>query len=191
MRSIGLGSGMASDRTRCYRDAKFGMFIHGGPYSLASVEASWPIMTLTLAGISEAEYRELPRRFNPSQFGDWLAVNGESIYGTTHGPVQNKTRETLPAHLRLAVVAIGDIWAGHEGDVGALACRGAIIEKSTDRTPAPDRPATATARSERDRHCCQNSLSGRSRSCANARRSKGPPPYANRIMANIQTGSSS
>ncbi len=25
-------------------------------------------MTLTLAGISEAEYRELPRRFNPSQF---------------------------------------------------------------------------------------------------------------------------
>jgi alpha-L-fucosidase len=44
------------------------MFIHWGPYSLASVEASWPIMTPTPASISEAEYRELPRRFNPSKF---------------------------------------------------------------------------------------------------------------------------
>src|SRR4249919_2105225 len=32
------------ERTAWYRDAKFGMFIHWGPYSLASVEASWPIM---------------------------------------------------------------------------------------------------------------------------------------------------
>src|SRR6266581_811223 len=68
MRSQGLGSSLANDRTRWYRDAKFGMFIHWGPYSLASVEASWPIMTPTPAGISEAEYRELPRRFNPSKF---------------------------------------------------------------------------------------------------------------------------
>src|SRR6202158_4527420 len=67
MRSLGLGSSLAHDRTRWYRDAKFGMFIHWGPYSLASVEASWPIMTPTPAGISEAEYRELPRRFNPSK----------------------------------------------------------------------------------------------------------------------------
>src|ERR1700693_4245638 len=68
MRSPGLRSSLAKDRTRWYRDAKFGMFIHWGPYSLASVEASWPIMTPTPAGISEAEYRELPRRFNPSKF---------------------------------------------------------------------------------------------------------------------------
>ena len=27
-----------------FREAKFGMFIHWGPYSVASVEASWPIM---------------------------------------------------------------------------------------------------------------------------------------------------
>ena len=59
---------MADERTRWYRDAKFGMFIHWGPYSLASVEASWPIMTPSPAGISEAEYRELPKRFNPSKF---------------------------------------------------------------------------------------------------------------------------
>ena len=66
MSDLGLGSGLANDRTRWYRDAKFGMFIHWGPYSLASLEASWPIMTPTPGGISEAEYRELPRRFNPS-----------------------------------------------------------------------------------------------------------------------------
>src|SRR5882762_7277500 len=67
MRSLGLGSSLANDRARWYRD-KFGMFIHWGPYSLARVEASWPIMTPTPGGISEAEYRELPRRFNPSKF---------------------------------------------------------------------------------------------------------------------------
>lgn len=68
MRDLALGFSLANDRTRWYRDAKFGMFIHWGPYSLASVEASWPIMTPTPGGISEAEYRELPKRFNPSKF---------------------------------------------------------------------------------------------------------------------------
>ena len=38
------GSRSQADRTKWYREAKFGMFIHWGPYSLASVEASWPIM---------------------------------------------------------------------------------------------------------------------------------------------------
>lgn len=44
------------------------MFIHWGPYSLASVEASWPIMRPTPGGISEADYRALPQRFNPTKF---------------------------------------------------------------------------------------------------------------------------
>ncbi|HMD19989.1 MAG TPA: alpha-L-fucosidase [Alloacidobacterium sp.] len=57
-----------SDRTAWYRDSKFGMFIHWGPYSLASVEASWPIMRPTPGGITEAEYRALPQRFNPAKF---------------------------------------------------------------------------------------------------------------------------
>jgi alpha-L-fucosidase len=59
------------DRVAWYREAKFGMFIHWGPYSLASVEASWPIMVPAKEGpgvISEAEYRALPQRFNPVQF---------------------------------------------------------------------------------------------------------------------------
>lgn len=56
------------DRTAWYRNAKFGMFIHWGPYSLASVEASWPIMRPQPGGITEAEYRALPQRFNPTKF---------------------------------------------------------------------------------------------------------------------------
>jgi alpha-L-fucosidase len=58
----------AAERLRRFNDAKFGMFIHWGPYSLASVEASWPIMTPGNWGISEADYRALPERFNPVKF---------------------------------------------------------------------------------------------------------------------------
>src|SRR6266550_471678 len=65
---LGLAFGAEEDRTSWYRNAKFGMFIHWGPYSLASVEASWPIMKPTAGGITEAEYRELPKRFNPVMF---------------------------------------------------------------------------------------------------------------------------
>lgn len=58
----------SDSRTAWYRNAKFGMFIHWGPYSLASVEASWPIMTPKPGGISEPDYRELYKRFNPVRF---------------------------------------------------------------------------------------------------------------------------
>ncbi|MCP5114823.1 MAG: alpha-L-fucosidase, partial [bacterium] len=54
-----------------FREHKFGMFIHWGPYSLAGVEASWPIMrpgNKRYPPISEADYRALPERFNPAQF---------------------------------------------------------------------------------------------------------------------------
>ena len=54
--------------TTWYRNAKFGMFIHWGPYSQASVEASWPIMVPKPGGITEAEYRALPETFNPANF---------------------------------------------------------------------------------------------------------------------------
>jgi alpha-L-fucosidase len=58
----------ACDRTTWYRNAKFGMFIHWGPYSQASVEASWPIMRPEPGGITEADYRALPKTFNPVKF---------------------------------------------------------------------------------------------------------------------------
>ena len=57
-----------ADRTAWYRKAKFGMFIHWGPYSQASVEASWPIMRPKAGGISEADYRALAKTFNPTGF---------------------------------------------------------------------------------------------------------------------------
>ena len=59
-------------RTAWYREAKFGMFIHWGPYSLASVEASWPIMRpsaefkiteQTIAHIPSAHLALLPGGF--------------------------------------------------------------------------------------------------------------------------------
>ena len=59
---------LPDERVRRYMDYKFGMFIHWGPYSLASVEASWPIMRperKERGTISEAEYRLLPTRVNP------------------------------------------------------------------------------------------------------------------------------
>lgn len=58
-----------TDYTAWYREAKFGMFIHWGPYSVASVEASWPIMRPSKEfPITEAQYRALPQQFNPSKF---------------------------------------------------------------------------------------------------------------------------
>ena len=41
---------MLNDRKAWYQDAKFGMFIHWGVYSVAEVEASWPIMAPDLFG---------------------------------------------------------------------------------------------------------------------------------------------
>src|ERR1700756_5540287 len=72
---LSFAFGIVDDRTAWYREAKFGMFIHWGPYSLASVEASWPIMTPKPGGISEAEYRELPKRFNPTTFAPYAFVD--------------------------------------------------------------------------------------------------------------------
>ena len=75
IRPLSFAVGMVDDRTAWYRDAKFGMFIHWGPYSLASVEASWPILTPKAGGILEAEYRELSKRFNPTKFDPYAFVD--------------------------------------------------------------------------------------------------------------------
>ena len=63
-----IGADDAGERLKRFNDAKFGMFIHWGPYSLASVEASWPIMRRRNWGITEEDYRALPERFNPVKF---------------------------------------------------------------------------------------------------------------------------
>jgi len=77
----GWAETLAYDRTAWYRNAKFGMFIHWGPYSLASVEASWPIMVPKPGGITEAEYRELPKRFNPQKFDPHAFVDLARLAG--------------------------------------------------------------------------------------------------------------
>ena len=67
---------LAEDRLRWYQEAKFGLFIHWGPYSLAGVEASWPIMAPDLAAVAfgdqpsidEAEYVALAQQFNPVDY---------------------------------------------------------------------------------------------------------------------------
>jgi alpha-L-fucosidase len=73
---IALANCVGGDRTEWYRRAKFGMFIHWGPYSQASVEASWPIMVPKPGGITESEYRALESTFNPNRFDPyaWVAL---------------------------------------------------------------------------------------------------------------------
>ena len=90
----GSGGALATpeaERTAWFRDAKFGMFIHWGPYSLASVEASWPIMEPGKWGISQEEYVNLYKRFNPTQFDPkaWLRLAQEAgqrymVFTTKH-----------------------------------------------------------------------------------------------------------
>jgi alpha-L-fucosidase len=73
----GIALSQTDQRTAWYRQAKFGMFIHWGPYSVASVEASWPIMRPSKQfPISEMEYRALPGQFNPVKFDPyaWIAL---------------------------------------------------------------------------------------------------------------------
>jgi alpha-L-fucosidase len=65
---LGWAEALDCDRTSWYRDARFGMFIHWGPYSVASVEASWPIMRPKPGSITPVEYCELYKQFNPTKF---------------------------------------------------------------------------------------------------------------------------
>jgi alpha-L-fucosidase len=60
-----------------WRDAKFGMFIHWDPSSLASVEISWPIMVPNPKwGITPDEYVNLYKKFNPVRYdpGAWVEL---------------------------------------------------------------------------------------------------------------------
>ena len=60
-------------RLKWFNDAKFGMFIHFGPYAGKVDDASWPVM---LNQISEEEYRKFPETFNPVNFNpeEWVKL---------------------------------------------------------------------------------------------------------------------
>ena len=81
--ALGHAAQPQDQRVGRYMSYRFGMFIHWGPYSLASVEASWPIMRperKERGVISEAEYRLLPTRFNPVKFDPkaWIRLAKEA-----------------------------------------------------------------------------------------------------------------
>ncbi len=60
---------------RWFNEAKFGMFIHWGPVSLASVEISWPIMVPDPQwNITQEEYVNLYKRFDPVKYDpdEWI-----------------------------------------------------------------------------------------------------------------------
>jgi alpha-L-fucosidase len=67
-----------------FQQAKFGLFLHWGAYSVAGVEASWPIMAPELSEamfknntrISEGEYVKSYNNFNPVDFNadDWVQM---------------------------------------------------------------------------------------------------------------------
>lgn len=75
-------------RLAWYLDARFGMFIHWGAYSVAGVEASWSIMAPKLSAamfgtqisITEREYTALPAQFNPADFDpdEWVRLAKEA-----------------------------------------------------------------------------------------------------------------
>jgi alpha-L-fucosidase len=65
-------AGAATDpRLEKFNEWKFGLFIHWGIYSVASVESSWPLMRPSpkrWPAMTEAVYASLPSQFNPTQF---------------------------------------------------------------------------------------------------------------------------
>jgi alpha-L-fucosidase len=77
-----------SQRLAWYQDAKFGLFIHWGAYSVAGAEASWSMMAPKLAeamfgtqiSIAEKEYVNLPAQFTPVDFNpdEWVRLAKEA-----------------------------------------------------------------------------------------------------------------
>ncbi|MHB1459080.1 MAG: alpha-L-fucosidase, partial [Armatimonadota bacterium] len=101
---VGASSAAASElqaspnEVQWFRDAKFGMFIHGGPVTLKGTEISWsrggirPGMEgLPEGSIPVAEYDSLYKRFNPTKFNavEWVRIAKEAgckylVFTTKH-----------------------------------------------------------------------------------------------------------
>jgi hypothetical protein len=87
---------VAQDAQEWFRDARFGMFIHWGVYSLLG-KGEW---VMENDGISVADYEKLPRRFNPIEYdpAEWVRIAKDAgvryitITGTT--TVRDGTRRS-------------------------------------------------------------------------------------------------
>jgi alpha-L-fucosidase len=51
-----------------FEAAKFGVFIHWGPYALREIEASWPLMKHSKQHLDAATYESLADEFNPDRY---------------------------------------------------------------------------------------------------------------------------
>jgi alpha-L-fucosidase len=63
-----------------FDEARFGVFIHWGPYAVREIEASWPLMPDHSQHISVEEYESLADEFNPDQYDPqkWAIAAKES-----------------------------------------------------------------------------------------------------------------
>jgi alpha-L-fucosidase len=63
-----------------FKEARFGIFIHWGPYSLREIEASWPLMPHSSQHIPVEEYEALAHEFNPTNYNpkEWARMAKES-----------------------------------------------------------------------------------------------------------------
>ena len=126
--------------------------------------------------------------------GDWLTLNGDSIYGTTYGPVQGvaglrttaKDKSIYRAHIRLARFcrrAISGIEA--ESDVGSPACqrKWENADLSADRRTTGNRhPSGAAPIRQRQRR------NGYKNFFLNLRANRSDEPFSskNRLGADLQ-----
>jgi alpha-L-fucosidase len=53
------------DRIAKFQEARFGLFLHWGTYSVAGFEASWPLVR---SGVSREDYERLADRFDPQRY---------------------------------------------------------------------------------------------------------------------------
>ena len=106
-----------NDRMDWYQEAKFGMFIHWGVYSVAEVEASWPIMAPDLSEamfanhtrINEKEYASLPARFNPNGFDAdaWVQMAKEA--GMRYMVITSKHHDGFVCSMHLGLITRSQI----------------------------------------------------------------------------------
>ncbi len=63
-----------------FNEARFGIFLHWGPYSLREIEASWPLMKHSAQHLPADQYEALAERFNPQQYEpkEWVRIAKEA-----------------------------------------------------------------------------------------------------------------
>ena len=86
---------LANRRLAWFEEAKFGLFVHWVPYSVAGVEVSWPVMAPDLSAIlypaspsiDEADYVALPRSLNPADYDPdaWVRLARRAGRGARSG----------------------------------------------------------------------------------------------------------